>query len=303
MIDIGRGTPVVVIPGLQGRWEWMRSGVEALAEHHRAISYSLCDERTSGFGFDPAAGFDNYLRQVDEVLDHAGLERTTLVGVSYGGLIAEEYAARRPERVSRLVLASALTPDWAPDDRARFYLRAPRLLSPLFVATAPGRVGREVWAAFPSLSERTRFAVAQTVRVAGAPMSPVAMARRIQWAQEHEFADLRGIAAPTLVVTGEPGLDRVVPVEVTRRLLDQIPGARLVELDHTGHLGIITRPRRFVEVVDQWLDDLETPGPIATPGLMPQRSEGSPERSASGTEREGFSPGVNTTRPVQAPGR
>lgn len=297
MIDIGRGTPVVVIPGLQGRWEWMRSGVEALAEHHRAISYSLCDERSSGFGFDPAAGFDNYLRQLDVVLDRAGLGRTTLVGVSYGGLIAEEYAARRPERVSRLVLASALTPDWAPDERARFYLRAPRLLSPLFVATAPGRLGREVWAAFPTLTERTRFAVAQTVRVAGAPMSPVAMARRIQWAQAHEFADLRRIAAPTLVLTGEPGLDRVVPVDVTRRLLRQIPGARHVELDHTGHLGIITRPRRFVEVVDEWLENLETPSLIATPGLKPRRSE------SAGTERQGFSPGVNTTPPTQAPGR
>lgn len=264
MIDIGRGTPVVVIPGLQGRWEWMRPGVEALAEGHRAVSFSLCDERRSGFRFDPAAGFDNYLRQVDAVLDRTGLESATLVGVSYGGLIALEYAARRPGRVSALVLASALSPDWVPDARARFYLKAPRLLSPLFVATAPSRLGREVWAAFPNLLERARFAVGQTARVAGAPMSPGAMARRIEWAQAHAFADLQRIAAPTLIVTGEPELDRVVPVEVTRRLTLQIPDARHIVLDHTGHLGIITRPRRFVELVDEWM---------GAPGLRPRRSE------------------------------
>jgi 3-oxoadipate enol-lactonase len=269
MIDIGRGTPVVVIPGLQGRWEWMRPGVEALAEGHRAISYSLCDERASGVAWDPTAGFENYVRQLDEVLDRAELENAVLVGVSYGGLIALEYAARRPARVSGLVLASSLSPDWVPDRRAQFYMKAPRLLSPLFVATAPGRLGPEVRAAFPRLLERMRFAVGQTVRVTCAPMSPAAMARRIRWARAHSFADLATIAAPTLIVTGEPGLDRVVPVEVSRRLTDQMPGARHVILDRTGHLGIVTKPRRFVEVMDTWLGTPDR----STPGLKPRRSE------------------------------
>ncbi len=62
MIDIGRGAPVVLIPGLQGRWEWMRPTVELLAEHYRVISYSLCDERSSPSTFDEALGFENYLR-------------------------------------------------------------------------------------------------------------------------------------------------------------------------------------------------------------------------------------------------
>lgn len=253
MIDIGRGTPIVVIPGLQGRWEWMRPGVEALAEGHRAISYSLCDEPTSGFPVEPADGFDNYLRQVDTVLDRAALEQATLVGVSYGGLIALEYAARRPARVSGLVLASALSPDWAPDARARFYLKAPRLLSPLFAATAPGRLGAEITAAFPRIGDRARFAFAQTVRVTRARMSPALMARRIRWAQAHAFEAPGRITAPTLVVTGESGLDRVVPVEVSRRILERIPGSQHAVLRRTGHLGIITKPDSFVGVVDEWL--------------------------------------------------
>src|SRR5690606_4254083 len=266
MIDIGRGTPIVVIPGLQGRWEWMRPGVEALSEGHRAISYSLCDEPTSGFPVEPADGFDNYLRQVDTVLDRAVLEQATLVGVSYGGLIALEYAARRPARVSGLVLASALSPDWVPDARARFYLKAPRLLSPLFAATAPGRLGAEITAAFPRIGDRARFAFAQTVRVTRARLSPALMARRIHWAEAHDFETPDRITAPSLIVTGEPGLDRVVPVDVSRRMLGRLPDSRHAVLSRTGHLGIITRPEAFARIVDEWL--------TTTHGLKTGRSGG-----------------------------
>ncbi len=253
MIDIGRGAPVVIIPGLQGRWEWMQPTVELLAEHYRVIAYSLCDERTSHCACDLALGFENYVRQVGEVLDLAGLQQATLIGVSYGGLIATEFAARHPERVSNLVLASALPTDWTPDARARFYMRAPRLLSPVFVATSPMRLQPEVRAAFPLFRERLRFMLGHGLRVARAPMSAAKMARRIQWAEAHRFAEPSAVSAPVLVVTGEPALDRVVPVEVSERNIARLRAARHVVLPHTGHLGIVTRPDRFRTVVDDFL--------------------------------------------------
>jgi pimeloyl-ACP methyl ester carboxylesterase len=253
VIDIGRGDPVVLIPGLQGRWEWMEPTVALLAEHYRVISYSLADERTSGFTCDPALGFENYVRQVGEVMDRAGLTHASLIGVSYGGLIATEYAARHPGRVSHLVIASALPTDWTPDARARFYLRAPRLLSPVFVATSPLRLHPEVRAAFPSFGNRVRFMLSHGLRVAKAPMSVTKMARRIAWAGAHQFADASAVTAPVLVVTGEPSLDRVVPVEVSRRNVERLRAVRHVVLPQTGHLGIVTRPDRFRTALDDFL--------------------------------------------------
>ena len=82
--------------------------------------------------FRRARGFECYVDQVREALDLAGLSTAAICGVSYGGLIAAAFAARYPERVSPLVLVSALPPVEA-DARVRFYLRAPRLLSPLFL--------------------------------------------------------------------------------------------------------------------------------------------------------------------------
>jgi 3-oxoadipate enol-lactonase len=256
MFDRGTGTAIVLIPGLQGRWEWMRPAVDALARQHRVITFSLCDERSSPFPCDPARAFENYVAQVDLALDRVGLDRAVIAGISYGGLIASEFAARRPHRVEALVLASALHASWTPDRRQQRYLDAPLLMSPMFAATAPGRMRPELVAAMPSIVSRLRFTAEHGARVVMAPTSPVRMARRIAWAKSHHFADPRRVKAPTLLVTGEPGLDRVVPVDVSRRYLDDLDRAEHVVLKRTGHLGVVTRPEAFAGVLERFMDDV-----------------------------------------------
>lgn len=256
MVDKGTGIPIVLIPGLQGRWEWMRPTVDALAKHYRVITFSLCDERSSPFPCDPGKAFDNYLDQVDLALDRAGVERAIIAGISYGGLIASEFAARRQRRVSGLVLASALHKTWRPDRRQQRFLRAPRLMSPVFVATAPGRMNAEVAAAIPRIGDRWRFKASQGARVALAMASPSKMARRLAWAAGHHYADPHSVTAPALVVTGEPGLDRIVPVDVTRRYLEDLDSAQHVVLKDTGHLGTVTRPNEFADVLGRFVDAL-----------------------------------------------
>jgi len=254
MFDKGSGIPIVVIPGLQGRWEWMRPAVDALARQHRVITFSLCDERTSPFPCDPNRAFENYLAQVDLALERAGVDRAVIAGVSYGGLIAAEFAALRPERVTALVLASALHASWEPDSQQRRYLDAPLLMSPMFVATAPGRMRPELKASLPSMAERIRFTAEHGARVLMAPTSPARMARRIAWAKTHHFADSRQVKAPALVVTGEPGLDRVVPVDVSRRYLNDLEKAEHVVLTRTGHIGLVTRPDAFAGVLERFVN-------------------------------------------------
>jgi pimeloyl-ACP methyl ester carboxylesterase len=254
MIDLGSGTPVVLIPGIQGRWEWVRPAVDAVAKRQRALAFSLCDEKTSGFHCDPARGFDNYVSQVLEALDRAGLRSAVIAGISYGGLIATEFAARHPDRVTRLVLVSALPAGWQPDRRVRFYLKAPRLLSPLFVLGAPGRLRAEFAATFPGATPSLRAMADHVLRAARAPMSPTLMARRVRWAEQHHFADPGSVEAPTLVVTGEPELDRIVPVAATRAYLDRLRSAEHVVLERTGHLGVVTRPDAFAATVDRFVN-------------------------------------------------
>ena len=254
IVDKGTGTPIVLIPGLQGRWEWMRPTVDALAKQHRVITFSLCDERTSPFPCDPKKAFDNYVEQVDLALDRAGLNQAVIAGVSYGGLIATEFAARRPNRVSGLVLANALHKTWHPNSLQRRFLKAPLLLLPLFLATAPGRMNPELAASMPRMSDRLRFKARQGARAALAFASPSKMARRIAWAAAHHYADPHDVQAPALVVTGEPGLDLILPVDVTRRYLEDLHSAQHVVLKHTGHLGSVTKPDEFAGVLGRFVD-------------------------------------------------
>jgi pimeloyl-ACP methyl ester carboxylesterase len=259
MIDVGTGSPIVLIPGLQGRWEWMRPAVDALSKHHRVISFSLCDEPSSRFSCDPERAFENYITQVEAAMDRAGITSAVVTGVSYGGLIATEYAARRPERVTALVLASALHAGWHPNQRQQHYLRSPRLMSPLFVATAPVRMNHEVAAAIPAIGARLRFMAGQGARIAMAPASPTRMARRIAWATAHRFADPGRITAPALVLTGEARLDKVLPVEITERYMRELHSAQRAVFERTGHIGLVTRPDRFAEILGRFVDGTRIP--------------------------------------------
>jgi pimeloyl-ACP methyl ester carboxylesterase len=154
------------------------------------------------------------------------------------------------------VLANALHKSWTPNPRQQQFLSAPRLMSPLFVVTAPGRMRAEMRAAFPRVGERLRFMTKYGACVAFALASPAKMARRVTWANAHRFADVHGVTAPALLVTGEPDLDKVVPVDVTRRYLEELAGAQHVVLERTGHNGLVTRPDDFANLLGRFVDGI-----------------------------------------------
>jgi 3-oxoadipate enol-lactonase len=258
--DQGTGPPLVVIPGIQGRWQWFAPGLRELARSCRTISYTLCGDFGSSRKYDRALGFENYLRQLDEVFDRAGLERAALCGISYGGFIAVRYAATRPGRVTALALASSPGPGWTPNDQQRRYLARPLTSAPAFLASSPGRLFPEICAAYESWPDRLRFAVAHASRALWYPMYPPLMAERIAVQQAIDFeTDCAAVRVPTLVVSGEEQLDRIVPVAATRRYHALIPDARYELIDRTGHLGIVTRPRRFAELVGGFVNDATHP--------------------------------------------
>jgi pimeloyl-ACP methyl ester carboxylesterase len=249
IIDVGTGPPLVLIPGIQGRWEWMKPAVEALAKQCRVITFSLADERTSGCSFDAARGFYCYVEQAREAMDQAGISSAAICGVSYGGLIAAAFAARHPDRTEALILVSAVPPSWKPDSRVRFYLRAPRLLSPLFCVGSL-RLYREIAAANRGVLPGIRAGVRHGLTALTHPFSPPRMARRTSLLDGLDLLqELKTVRAPVLIVTGEPHLERVVPVELTREYFVIWPHARGETIANTGHLGSITRPVAFANVV------------------------------------------------------
>lgn len=256
IVDRGGGTPVVVIPGIQGRWEWMKPAIDALAQRCRVITFSLADEPSCGGAFDEARGFWCYLEQVRAALDQARVARAAICGVSYGGLIAAAFAARYPDRASSLILVSALPPSWRPDRRVRVYVRAPRLLTPVFLL-ASLRLYREMAAASGGPAAGAAAGIRHVWRALTHVFSPRRMARRVGLLGAVDFAaELPQTTQPTLVITGEASLDRVVPVrQIAREYGALYPHARFATLERTGHLGLITRPGEFARLVVSFAAD------------------------------------------------
>jgi pimeloyl-ACP methyl ester carboxylesterase len=247
--DLGSGALLVLIPGIQGPWQYASPSVDALATGFRVVTFSL-----GGAAADGLSDIGREVERVKEILDARRVERAILCGISYGGVVATSFAARYPTRTSHLVVASSPGAGWHLRPRHELYARWPLIFGPLFLAESPFRLRAEVAAALPALSDRWRFARWQIATLADAPFSLSKMATRARSLASHDIAaDCQGVTAPTLVVTGERELDRVVPVASTATYAQLIPGARSVVLERTGHLGTITRPGAFADLVTSFV--------------------------------------------------
>jgi 3-oxoadipate enol-lactonase len=239
IVDRGSGPPLVLIPGLQGRWEYLRPAVDALSACFRVLTFSLGSE-----------DLDGYARQVAAVMTDARVERATICGVSFGGLVAVRFAAQNPARCEALVLASTPGPALRLRRHHQIYVRAPWIFGPLFLAETPWRLSPEIREAIPDARARRQFSLRALRTLMSAPVSLSSMAARAKMISTEDVgSDCARITAPTLIVTGERDLDHVVPVDGSSAYLRLIPDARAMVLEHTGHLGSITRPDAFAAIV------------------------------------------------------
>ena len=254
-IDVGTGPPLVLVPGIQGRWEYQRPCIDALAKRFRVLSLPLSGERGSEGDLSAAGGLDNDTRQIAAILDRSAIDRVTLCGVSFGGLVAVRFAAMYRHRVRALVLASTPGPDMHLRRRHQLYARLPVIFGPLFLAETPFRVRPELLASFPHRTDRWRFSTWMLGTFARAPVSAKRMAARAALLSgSRVLDDCMKVTVPTLIITGERALDRVVRVDSTLKYLDLITDAQHRVLSATGHLGSVTKPDTFADLVSDFLE-------------------------------------------------
>ncbi len=254
IVEFGSGEPLVLVPGIQGRWEYMRPAIDTLARRFRVLTFPLCGEPDSGCRLDPAQGLDNYSNQLVSALDTAKIERAAICGVSFGGLVALRFAARHPDRTKVLVLASTPAPVWRLRRRHQVYARAPWLFGPIFLAESPWRLRAEIAAALPDRRHRWTFRRGVLETFAKAPVSLARMAARARLIDGIDMRrECEAVAAPTLVITGEHPLDHVVPATGSSAYARLIPNATAAVLERTGHLGSITRPDAFAALVHEFV--------------------------------------------------
>ena len=264
IVDRGSGSPLVLVPGLQGRWEYMRATIEALSAFFRVLTFPLCGERGSGRTVDPVQGLDNFTAQIAEVLSTKGLARATICGVSFGGRAALRFAATFPSATDALILVSTPGPGYHLSRRHAVYVRAPWLFGPVFLAGTPFRLRAELRQALPDSRQRRAFGQDALRSLFTAPVSPSRMAARARLLTSGDpAADCSRVMAPTLVITGERELDHVVSADGTSEYARLIPGARMAVIERTGHVGALTRADAFAAIVRDFVQDRSRPVPAS----------------------------------------
>ena len=229
----GAGPPVLLIMGLGlSGGAWWRT-VPVLARHLEVITFDNRGVGRSQSRF-PAFTTEAMADDAVAVLDAAGVDRVHVYGISLGGMVAQQLALRRPDRVRSLVLGAT----HAGGPRTRW---PDREVMAFFRQRMHMRHEEAAWSSVPfnygercrtEHSERIEEDIAQ--RLAN-PFSVQAYRAQMWAASLHNcYGRLHRIAAPTLVVHGSQ--DRVIPVENGRMLAARIPGAQLLELEDTGHL-------------------------------------------------------------------
>jgi pimeloyl-ACP methyl ester carboxylesterase len=244
--DEADGTPILLIAGIPAIAEDWDALAEPLSRRRRVIAY---DNRGSGSSSVTPGPYTTGQLAGDAaaLLGHLGIERADVFGMSMGGMIAQELALGRPDRVRRLVLgcthAGVAHAAPQPRETARAFAMQTDDWSERMRALAPHAFARGV---------DERLLEGFIAKKSGDVQDPAGYAAQIQAVLAHDTAGrLEEIAAPTLVITGDD--DRVIPGESSELLRERIPDARLEVIAGAGHLFFIERPDVTLRALEAFL--------------------------------------------------
>ena len=211
----GDGEPLVLIPGFaSGRSLWQKQ-VGPLARHFRVISFDPRGVAQS----DKPEGTQTIGLLADDVaalLNFLCVERAHIVGVSFGGFVAQEFALRYPQMTRKLVLCC--TSFGGPNH----VVPEPQIMNDIMQPRAAGEVSEDMY------------------RV------------QLQAAVKFNVEDrLAAIKSPTLIVSGDA--DVIVPVQNSYNLARQIPNAELRLVSGGSHTFFIEQADEFNQVLTEWL--------------------------------------------------
>jgi 3-oxoadipate enol-lactonase len=243
----GEGEPMLLIQGMSAtHLAWGRPFLDEIERSFDAIVFDNRGMGLSGQAELPFAIAD-LASDTAGLLDALGLETVHVVGISMGGMIAQELALAHPERIRTLTIGASYC------GGPKGTLMAPADLQMLGEAYASGereRVYRAMWEINLSPGFReddSRFAAfAEMGSTLSAPQ-PVVLQQMRACGAHDTHARLGQISLPTLVIHGDA--DRLLGYENGREIAAAIPGARLETLEGVGHMFWWEQPQRSAELI------------------------------------------------------
>jgi len=268
----GRATPglppVVFLHGGPGQGSYHFAALVG-PNIERSLRMVYFDQRGSGNSERPWTGeyaMATLVEDIEGLRRALGVPRIALIGHSFGGALALEYAAAYPTRVARLVIVSGM---WSMPVLGHYQCERIRAVYPALAraadsaATGPDDHCQWFWnlpaAQRTPLYEALMFPdsvvharLDSTVAASHLPNTgELSAALWRAGMSQYQFSSFAKVSMPTLVIAG--GHDGAVVPKSLRELTDRLPNASFIEFDGSGHFVYLDEPERFVREVTAFI--------------------------------------------------
>ncbi|HWM54320.1 MAG TPA: alpha/beta hydrolase [Solirubrobacterales bacterium] len=243
----GEGEPLLLIQGMSATH--MAWGRPFLDELERSFECTVFDNRGMGLSGRAELPFTTADMAADTaaLLDALDVETAHVVGISMGGMIAQELALAHPERIRTLTIGASYCGGpqgslMAPEDL--------QLLGTAYASGEPEQVMRAMWEINLSPGFReddSRFAAFVEMGSALPAPQPVVLQQMRACAEHDTHERLSQISLPTMVIHGD--VDRLLDYDNGREIAALIPSARLETLEGIGHMFWWEQPQRSAELI------------------------------------------------------
>ena len=236
---------LVLLHGLGASAErWMRV-VPTLSKYYRLV---IPDIIGSGYSDKPTVEYtiDFFLDFMQDFLEDLDIQRMNLVGSSFGGYLAAEFAIRFTDRVKKLILAAP----------AGIMRSSTRVLDQ-YIMAALYPTHDNALRAFKEMAWDPNIVsvdiVKDFVNRMRLPNSKYAFMSTLLGIRDSQnfLPRLHRIDAPTLIIWGDS--DKMIPPQYAKELEDTIPNNELVLMENCGHAPYVEKPREFNEIVLKFL--------------------------------------------------
>jgi pimeloyl-ACP methyl ester carboxylesterase len=226
----------------------------ALQDRYRLIALDQRGHGDTSWPQQPAYATEDFVADLEALVDLWGLDRFALIGLSMGGLNSIAYTARNPARVSHLVsvdIRPAVDPARRPNvEQARLTAETGH---PVFDSQEAAYIARKL--THPYTSEAAvRHHIEHLTRPTEDGRWTFKHDPRVgyHWRPGDHWADLPKIDTPALIVRG--GKSPVLPQELAEKMRDAFPRAELVVIDDAAHTVPEDQPQLFIDAVSAFLD-------------------------------------------------
>jgi 3-oxoadipate enol-lactonase len=243
----GSGEPLLLIQGMSGTtFSW---GEPLLADLERSFDLVVYDHRGIGASSAQSAPFTigDLAQDAAGLLDLLGWDTAHVLGISMGGMVAQELALRHPARLRTLTLGCTYC--GGPAARLAEEAVVQRLAAGMMSGNQDLaiRTGYEVNVSAAFAAQEANYAAFRQMAVAAPAPVPVIMLQMQAISSHDTSARLPSLDVPTLVIHGDE--DQMLPVANGRLIASLIPGAQLEEWPGVGHMFWWEQPARTAEAL------------------------------------------------------